>query len=264
MTQKQANEIRATLQDLHRYAIQMYDTLEGEIRQKITRMHDTLEDMLHRIEVMQEVTEEEFWTTAVEAMKAAEKVTNELPQTERNQLIAECVRKGLECRSVLRMWYDYSEKYQSGFYLTDARPPGWSYGPPAEVLQTWSNDNLTGLLYLMEGLCKALAANDNYWRDYIEDDKWRLVNAAYKALGIYWRETANDDIEEAARLVVRQKSSSPFLIQRELQVGFDRAVEIVYELERMGIVSLFEDETVLLKNETELDAHLLRLRERSL
>ena len=58
-------------------------------------------------------------------------------------------------------------------------------------------------------------------------------------LSVTWRmvRTVRDDLfKEAARLIVREQSGSTSLIQRKLNLGYNRAGRIMDQLEDAGIV----------------------------
>ncbi len=69
----------------------------------------------------------------------------------------------------------------------------------------------------------------------------------------------DDYFEEAARLVVASQHGSTSLLQRKLQLGYNRAGRIIDQLEAAGIVGPFEGSKardVLIKTEVELIEHL--------
>ena len=68
--------------------------------------------------------------------------------------------------------------------------------------------------------------------------------------------------EEAARLVVASQHGSTSLLQRKLQLGYNRAGRIIDQLEAAGVVGPFEGSKareVLIKTEAELVEHLRNL-----
>ena len=68
--------------------------------------------------------------------------------------------------------------------------------------------------------------------------------------------------EQAARLVVASQHGSTSLLQRKLELGYNRAGKIIYQLEAAGIVGPFEGSKareVLVKNETDLEEILRNL-----
>jgi len=71
--------------------------------------------------------------------------------------------------------------------------------------------------------------------------------------------------EDAARLIVQTKNSSPIILQRRLKVGYNRAARLMDQLESTGVISpIFgkNEREVLISNETELNHFLEDLKKR--
>lgn len=62
--------------------------------------------------------------------------------------------------------------------------------------------------------------------------------------------------EDAARLVVSKQNGSPAILQREFQIGYNRAGAIIYQLEKAGIVGILKGSSpreVLVSDEQQLE-----------
>lgn len=91
--------------------------------------------------------------------------------------------------------------------------------------------------------------NVNCDNSLVEDiDPIRFVPViSYKETGVYYSKIDHSEkdefFEEAARLVVQHQHGSASLIQRKLQIGFNRAGRLIDHLEMEGIVGSFNGES---------------------
>lgn len=115
------------------------------------------------------------------------------PESERDRLIAECVRKAHEMRPVLKVICD-DKRMRYG--LIPERPDGWPYNPSAAVLSMWWDDSeLKEFAQMLDTV--AAAHSDGKaarWDDYLPSGDDGMVGDAEARLNDYWRDADNDGV----------------------------------------------------------------------
>lgn len=128
------------------------------------------------------------------------------PESERDRLVAECVRKAFEIRPALKALYD-NESESCGY---QSRPDGWPYNPQPEELHTWSDDELSDFQLMLKAIESAHAdGNVSGWITFLPDiPEDAITDCGEDALDRYWRK-ADDNLSLAGKL--SQQSLDRFL-----------------------------------------------------